>query len=201
MKNAKIAKNAEAPNKPEASKQKKQLIILGSLVGVLGMVLAVQFGGSEPEPPVAAATASPVAGAESQPVAAGGAAPVAAAPAAPEPVATAEDNAVLSQPVEGAFSRSPFANFWSNATASAPSSSQADVPAPVMTLSATMPADSHGLAVIDGQLHFLGDSIQGWQLTEIRPRAVVLRSPADATIVVEMPVLVGKLDLPAGQDG
>ena len=201
MKNAKNARNADGAHKPEASKQKKQLVILGGLVGVLGMVLAVQFGGSEPAPPVAAATENPVVGSASQPAPAGVPAATAAAPAAPAPVEAVDDNEVLSEPATGAFSRSPFANFWSNASASAPSASQADVPAPVMTLSATMPADSQGLAVIDGQLHFLGDSIQGWQLTEIRPRAVVLRSPTDATIVVEMPVLVGKLDLPAGQDG
>jgi len=191
--------------RPEGSgKQQKQLLVLGGLVAVLGVVVAVQFGGSDPAAG-AAALSAPEPGA---PVAAAAAAPAApVAVAAPEPATPAvADNPVLSQPVEDTgLTKSPFANFWNVAKGADPAIAGAAVPElapPSVTLSATMPSATRALAVIDGEMRFVGDLIEGWELAEIQPRRIVLRSPGKATFEVEMPLLSGARALPgAGADG
>jgi len=189
-------KDTDSGIKPKANPQRKQLIVLGGLTAVLALVIFMQFGGSEPAQAATAAapaaeTVAPVPGAATE---------TAAAAAEGVEVATeqpVEDNPVLSEPFDGSLTRSPFASFWSTATGGASSTAATDVPPPAVRLEATMPANRQPLAVIDGRLHFVGDSIQGWRLAEIRSRAVVLESPALASFTVEMPVLVGRLEIPA----
>lgn len=188
-------KAKEKNARPEgAGKQQKQLLVLGGLVAVLGVVLAVQFGGSDPSAEAAALSAP-------DPAAAGAPAPAPAAPvvaeagaAAPAPPPVA-DNPVLSQaaPEEGLL-RSPFANFWNAAQEgeqAVAGTALPDIAPPAVTLNATMPSATRALAVIDGEMHAVGDSIQGWELAEIQPRRIVLRSPAKAVIEISMPLLVG----------
>jgi hypothetical protein len=186
-------KNADKSAKPSNGKQKKQLIMLGGLSAVFAAVLAIQFSGTEAEPAVAAMTAP-------APAPATGTPDVAAAAEAPSgtPIPVAKDNTVLAEPLADAtIKRSPFSNFWNNAPKATTSSVVPTLNAPTITLNATMPSDVAGIAVIDGQLHFVGDSIQGWSLAEVSPRSVTLRAPAGETVVVDMPLLVGKRALPA----
>jgi hypothetical protein len=191
-------KNAAAAA-ARANKQKKQLMFLGGLAAVLAIVLFIQFGGSSP-------SSEPVAQAMEQPAADGSAA--AAAPAA-QPSATAAapaateapiDNPVLIKGVEGlGFTRSPFTNFWnvSGKTGTVSKSGTPDIAAPAVTLTATMPSTVRPMAVIDGQLHFVGDSIGGWTLTDVQSRSVMLRSPTKALITIDMPLLSGSTAMPA----
>jgi len=53
------------------------------------------------------------------------------------------------------------------------------------------------MAVIDGQLHFVGDSIGGWTLTDVQSRSVMLRSPTKALVTIDMPLLTGSTAMPA----
>jgi len=191
-------KAKEKNARPENSAQKMQLAVLGSLLAVLGVVLAVQFGGSDPsaEPVASAASASATEG-QAQPAAAP-AAPVADAATAPAPLLAAADNPVLSQPVQGeGLAKSPFSSFWNvardGATASAAAS---EIAPPSITVNATMPSSTRALAVIDGELHFVGDLIQGWELTEIGARRVVLRSAGKTSMSFEMPLLSGARAVP-----
>ena len=167
------------------SKQKKQFVALGALTLLLVVVLGLQLRDKETDFEVAAlaedAVAAPV---EAQPE---------AAPAEPAPVA--QDNAVLSQaPAEAELTRNPFTTFWSReATDSNVASSY---PAPTVVLGITIPGGDRPLAVIDGELHFVGDLVQGWTLESVQPRSVVLRSPAQEQLVVEMPLFHREL-LPA----
>jgi len=62
----------------------------------------------------------------------------------------------------------------------------------------TMPGNTRPLAIIDGRLHFVGQDVQGWKLAEIRPRAVVLQSPAEERLVIEMPVQLRAVVIPPG---
>ncbi len=185
-------KTPEKSAKPDNGKQQKQLLALGGLSAVFVAVLVIQFGGGSSAPAASAMTAPSPDEATADPVEAGGAE---AAPAG-APIPVAKNNAVLSEPIAaGTTARSPFSNFWSvtptNGTTNVPA-----ISAPTITVNATMPSDTAGLAVIDGQLHFVGDSIQGWSLAEVSPRSVTLRAPAGETVVVAMPLLVGRLALP-----
>jgi hypothetical protein len=196
-------KNAKA----EAGKQKKQLMILGGLVAVLGIVMAIQFGGSHPDAAAAALAQSPSDSAgiaqqlASDPAAAAAAAgmPAPAAPAqsAPStPSGPVSDNPVLSSPVEGeGLLRSPFAGFWNGAIPSggsgAVSGLASDIAPPSFVLNATMPSAQNPLAVIDGEVHTVGDFIQGWQLTEVQARRILLTSPSRATVALDMPLMSG----------
>jgi hypothetical protein len=189
--------------KPDAGKQKKQLLMLGGLVAVLGVVVAVQFGGSEPTPEVAALAQDPAA------IAAASSAPEAGAAAAssPQPAAptsNVSDNPVLSQPVEAeSLPRSPFANFWNVAASggSAVAGPLPDIAPPVVTLNATLPSDTRALAVIDGELYFVGDMVQGWELSDVQPRRIMLRSPSQAMVTIDMPLLAGSVAVPVASDG
>ena len=177
-------KTPEKNSKSDSKKQKKQLIMLGGLAAVFVAVMMTQFGGPKPEYEVAALAVAPDA---VQPVT-----DAAPSPDAPE----AKDNPVLSAPSsDEGLKRSPFSNFWNG-----PSSNSTAVPdatAPSVTVNATMPSATKGMAVIDGELHFVGDTIGGWQLAEVRPRAIVLRGPtANSQVVIDMPLLVGKVALP-----
>lgn len=199
-----MVKAKEKNAKPEVRSQKMQVIILGGLLAVLGVVIAVQFGGGDPaSAPVASALGAPPGAGAAPPSAApaassapatGGATAV---PAPSSPTAVA-DNPVLSQPLaEEGLSRSPFTSFWNVAREGAAAGSV--VPAiapPSITLNATMPSDSRALAVIDGEMHFVGDVIQGWELAEIGARRIVLRSPDRASVTFEMPLLSGVRAVP-----
>jgi hypothetical protein len=186
--------SAAASAAAKAGKQKKQALALGGLVAVLAIVLFVQFGGDSPEGEVAAqALEQPATDASGAPVAApdaGAAAPVAAAPSASGEAPA--DNPVLIKPVEGGLVRSPFTNFW-NATARAGTAKQAqpEMAAPNVTLTATMPSAVRPLAIVDGQLRYVGDVIGGWTLVDIQARSISLRSPTKSVMTVEMPLLSG----------
>jgi hypothetical protein len=131
------------------------------------------------------------------------AAPVASAsgaPEAPSSPAGVADNPVLSRPVEGVgLSRSPFASFWNVAKeGTAAGSAVPAIAPPSITLNATMPSDTRALAVIDGELHFVGDLIQGWELAEIGARRIVLRAADASSLTFEMPLLSGARAVPVG---
>jgi len=200
--------------KPDANKQKKQLLMLGGLVVMLGIVIAVQFGGSEPEataealapPPDPAAIAQELATDPAAAAAALGeeapAAPAASSPASVASGSSVADNPVLSEPVAGeaegeGLLRSPFANFWSVATPAATTGEVVEIAPPSIILNATLPSAHRALAVIDGEMHFVGDVVQGWEVAEVLERRIVLRSPSQATVTIEMPILVGPRALPA----
>ena len=192
-----------------SSKQKKQVLVLGGLMAVLAVVLFIQFGGKSPDaapaamaleqPGAAAAPATPDAGAPAPAPADPNA--VAGAPAAPVvPTPAPVDNPVLSHPVEGdGLVHSPFSNFWNVAQTGGGATPVAA--APTVTLNATMPSSTRPLAIIDGELHFVGDSIGGWELADVQARSIVLRSPANATITIEMPLLSGSSPVPGAAGG
>jgi len=197
-------KAKEKNAKSEAGKQKKQLMILGGLVVVLGIVMAIQFGGSHPDADAAALTppsdpasvAQQLAGDPAAAAAAAGMPPPAApAPSAPSaPTGPVTDNPVLSSPVEGeGLLRSPFAGFWNGAVpaggSGAVSGLASDIAPPSFVLNATMPSAQNPLAVIDGEVHGVGDIIQGWQLTEVQARRILLTSPSRAMVSLDMPLM------------
>lgn len=171
-----------------SSKQKGQLIVLGVLSLLLVAVLGMQFTGDETEYEVAAlasnAMVAPVDTETSEAV------EVQQAP-------RARDNPVLSQspPAEGP-TRNPFENFWSQESEGSPGVQR--LPPPQVSLGMTMPGNTRPLAIIDGRLHFVGQDVQGWKLAEIRPRAVVLQSPAEERLVIEMPVQLRAVVIPPG---
>lgn len=193
-------KDKNAAQAAGASKQKKQLMVLGGLVAVLAVVMLIQFGGKSPDSAQPAqalehpADAASAAVAEATASANTPAAAPAAAPAVPTPPPV--DNAVLNHPAEGdGLVRSPFSNFWSVARSGGGGGAANTVAPPPVTLNATMPSSSRALAVIDGELHCVGDSIQGWELAEVGARSIVLRSPTHATVTIEMPLLAGASSL------
>jgi hypothetical protein len=52
-----------------------------------------------------------------------------------------------------------------------------------------MPSAQNPLAVIDGEVHGVGDIIQGWQLTEVQARRILLTSPSRAMVSLDMPLM------------
>ncbi|HZL99873.1 MAG TPA: hypothetical protein VFD43_06440 [Planctomycetota bacterium] len=167
------------------SKQKQQFAALGALSLLLAVVLVLQFRGGEAELEVAALAPDAVdAAAQAQVVEA----PVQAAP-------VVQDNAVLSQaPAELELPANPFKSFWSHDTGDGQSAAM--LPPPSVVLGITIPGGERPVAVIDGELLFVGDTVQGWTIEEVRPRAVVLRSPSQQQAVVEMPIFRSELVLP-----
>ena len=167
------------------SKQKKQFVALGALTLVLAVVIGLQFRESETDFQVAALSEDAV------PVADAPVAEESAAPAEPE----AQDNPVLSQaPADPVLASNPFTSFWHRETSTgevAPT-----FPAPSVVLGITIPGGDRPVAVIDGELRFVGDVVQGWRLEEVHARSVVLRSPAQEQLVVEMPLFQRTLVLP-----
>ena len=188
-------KTAESGKSKGSTRQKKQFAALGLLSAVLVVVLVLQLRQGEAEYEVAALSQDAV-NAVPDP-----AEEEASLPA--EPVA--QDNPVLSgPPAEIELERNPFTSFWSqeaNGGATA-----ASVPPPSVVLGITIPGGERPVAVIDGQLRFVGDLVQGWTLEAVRPRAIVLRSPTREEFVVEMPVFRRELtalpaSAPPGSDG
>ncbi len=193
-------KDKDKNSRRDAGKQKKQLLMLGGLVVVLGAVVAVQFGGSEPGLEVAALAQEPAPDVAAAP-AAPDAAPAAAA-SSPAPATSVADNPVLSQPVPGdSLPRSPFSNFWNVASTGTTSGPLPEIAPPSVTLNATLPSETRALAVVDGELFFVGDTIQGWELADVQERRIVLRSPSQAMVTIEMPLLSGVRVIPAAADG
>jgi hypothetical protein len=179
-----VKNTAKKSNKSDAAKQKKQLVMLGCLSVVLVGAMIMQFGAGEPEFEVAALAelaSNALTGPDESDEA--------------KPAAAVSDNDILSAPSEfEEFGGNPFSNFWNVASES--SKGMAEVVPPSVTLNATLASERHGLAIIDGQLRSVGDSIDGWMLHEVRARAIVLRSPKADEIVVEMPLLQASVVLP-----
>jgi len=160
------------------SKQKQQFVALGALTLLLAVVIGLQFRESETEYQVAALSEDAVAVTDAPAV------EESAAPAEPE----AQDNPVLSQaPAEPELGGNPFSSFWNRETKE--DAAPTTFPAPSVVLGITIPGGDRPVAVIDGELRFVGDVVQGWKLEEVHARSVVLRSPAQEQLVVEMPLL------------
>ena len=171
--------------KPNAggSHQKRQLSILAVLAVVLVAVVALQFGQSSA--PVALAST----GGEG---AAGSAVALKTAGAAGDVGNPLEltDNLALSGSADSGAGLNPgaFDSFWSF---NEPVDTGVDeLPAPTIVLSATLIGREGELdvAVIDGNLHYVGDMLQGWSLDSISSRAVTLRSSSNRVVEVAMPL-------------
>lgn len=191
--NGKSAKNASKSNG-----EKTKLIVLGLLTAVLGIVLFVQFGGSSDEAVPAAATAA--ADTSGDDVALAASAPRTSGASAVETAeaTVAEVNDRLSQPVDPdeGIERNPFANFWTKPEAAAVERVE-EVKAPTVTLNATLVGGpDQPVAVIDGQLRFVGDLVGGWRLTEVASRSITLQAPTEESIEVSMPVIGGTIRIP-----
>jgi hypothetical protein len=178
---------AESGKGGMGSKQKNQLIVLIVLSLLLAGVVVHQFSGSETEYEVAALAAD----AMTAPLE-----PEQPAVAVVEDEPRAEENPVLSQPPpEEGLERNPFANFWNRDDLGEDAAER--LPPPQIAVGLTLPASTRPLAVIDGSMRFVGETIQGWTLAEVRPRAVVLQSPSEERLVVEMPVHLRVVTVPA----
>lgn len=166
-------------------KQKKQLIVLGSLSVLLVLVLFMQLS-DDADLDVAVLEGNVAQAFEGD--------ETSEEPAEDEVVAGV-DNPVLSEPSEGeTLKRDPFAAFWDN---EAPAESEEVITElPVLRLDATMPHPRLPLAVIDGSLHFMGDVIQGWTIDQIGDRSITLRAPSNDTHTVQMPVLSAQISIP-----
>ena len=183
MKNAE-KKPAESAQAKGARKQRNQLLVLGALVLCLVVVLVMQLGGEVEHTPAALVDGVVHALAE----------PAAAEPELEQFVPDAEINPVLSEEDEGVLGRDPFAAFWGSE--SPVEKGEVNLVPPTVTLSATMPYGKLPLAILDGQMRFRGDDVQGWTLDEIGERRVVLRAPSQDVFVIEMPLLHGRIDVP-----
>ena len=184
--------SGEANGKPRkagaSSKQRTQMIVLAGLSAVLVAVVVGQFGGSETEYEVAALAADAMIAPEAD---------IEPDDVAVELAPRARDNPVLSKPPsEAGLQRNPFENFWSREATGAGAVQR--LPPPQIAVGMTLPGSTRPLAIIDGRLRFVGETIQGWTLAEVRPRAVVLQSPAEERLVVEMPVHLRAVVIPHG---
>ena len=199
MKTADNQKDAQIPDDIKAKaakKQRKQLIVLGVLVLILGLVLSSQMGGDSPTVPV---PAEGIARAATEDASEGGEEVSEAAPVEANPILSRSLFSDAEEPDDGAEDDSelesdPFSAFWS--TTAEVQETEVKLQPPVINLSATLESERLPVAVIDGRMAFLGDNIQGWTLDEIRERAVVLRAPSNDIYTVEMPVLYGRIDTP-----
>jgi hypothetical protein len=151
-----------------------QLVVLVLLTVVLIVVLAVQQQSSGAHWEVAA-----LAHTASRPGSEG---------PGSEPSSSIEvvDNAVLSAPA-GAdeLERNPFEGFWNRG-----GDGHGEPEPPRIEVDLTLPGGERPVAIVDGRLRTVGDEIQGWRLVEVRPRAIVLESPAGTRLVAEMPRLL-----------
>ena len=161
------------------AKGKRQALLLGGLVSVLGVVLIVQFSGTDDA--MAATSPSFDTAVESLQESAHRISEA-------ESMVAVPDNAALSSEssANGVVS-SPFENFW-NVDAPTETSIE-EIPVPSITLNCTFTSGREPVAVIDGQTRFVNDMIQGWRLVSIGSREVVLESRAKTVITVEMPLL------------
>ncbi len=189
-------KTPDKNSKANPGRQRKQQLLLGGLVLLLAGVLSQQMGGDDDAPLEVAAladTATAAAASEPESLAALGEA---------VPSIVVRDNPVLSKPLpagEEELTRSPFTSFW--VTTNASTGVVMDLQAPAVQLNLTLPSEVRPVAIIDGRVCLLGDDIHGWELTEVRARAVVLRSPTNSLTVVEMPLLGISRPLPGAITG
>jgi len=164
-------------------KPNKQLIILGGLVAMLGVVLISQFSGDDEK---ASASTAPIEVDEA-------AVADARAEVAADGNRNIVGNAVLSQASGAdALNDGVFKSFWNVATPVVVEVKQ--TPPPSITIDGTLtPADGEDsgarLAVIDGRIRREGELIGGWALASIQRRAVTLRSSSNQLITVSMPIL------------
>lgn len=186
---AKAASNKKTGN-VENAKQKKQVLMLSGLAVLLVAVLFIQFGGSTPKNEVAALAEITLDDAVSDAEAGGEV--VAGAPVA------RENPVLLQSEKDDKLLRNAFSNFWDSA--SADEAPIVELTPPSIKLSGTMPGDGRAIAIIDGRIRFVGDTIDGWKLAEILPRAILLTGPGDASVVIDMPVIFGRVTVPAGLD-
>jgi len=173
------------PAQKGASKQKKQLLVLGLLSLVLLAVVGSQFSGDDDG---SGGSAEPTAAALENPVVADAAGAQGASVTSPLSV---PDNVALSAPgADVTVERNPFESFW-NSSAPIETTVQ-EIPAPSVTLNGTMVSSVEGgksVAVIDGKTRLLGDLIQGWRLVSIGSREIGLESPTKSVVSVQMPLL------------
>lgn len=177
-----------AADKVVDKKQRNQVIMLGGLAALLVVVLFIQFSNSEPEFEVSALTSEALVGGE-------GDTEDAADILFDGPIAKGNPVLLQGKDDEGML-RNAFSNFWDNA--SADEARLVEFTPPSIKLSGTMPGEGRAIAIIDGRIQFLGDTIDGWKLSEIRPRAVVLTGPGGANVVIDMPVIFGRVSVPEG---
>ena len=186
-------KGRGVPNQAVARTKKKQAVQLVIMLGLLAVLVFVWVPLMGDDETAAASTASlaPAAGAASANDTS------AAAPAGAGSVeALAKENDVLSgAPNPDGLIRSPFANFWKNATGT-PEVPVEEIKPPTVKLTATAPGGPMPIAVLDGQLRYVGDAVQGWELSSISERRIELRSPNNTSISVEMPLLQASKPLP-----
>lgn len=169
-----------------ASKQKKQLMVLGFLAVTLGVVLTIQFGGDGDGEAMASTNAAAGSGAS---VLSGISQAQAAQPASVTPGELSPDNAVLVAAGESVRAN-PFASFWStDEPEEIVEEAVVVLPPPNVTLSATMTSGRSPVAYVDGQIRRLGDVIGGWTLFDIGPRQIRLRSPDGNETTIAMPLL------------
>ncbi|MHC4844832.1 MAG: hypothetical protein ACYTCU_01585 [Planctomycetota bacterium] len=177
-------------DKPENAKQKKQLIMLSGLAVLLVAVLFIQFSGSEPEYEAAALAEVDLEDVDSE--------SKDGTEAVVESSMAKENPVLLQSEDEDGLLRNAFSNFWDNQ--SADEGPVVELTPPSIKLSGTMPGDGRAIAIIDGRIRFVGDMIDGWELSEILTRAVVLKGPTDTTITIDMPVIFGRVSVPEELD-
>ena len=172
--------NADLVSSQGASKEKKQLVVLGVLLAVLAVVLGAQFsaaedGVAEAQPALAEA----VTGLEGS---------VDRINEGRDLLTEVPDNQALSDTTQDqGVTKSPFQSFWN--TAQPIETTVEEIPAPSITLNGTITSGRRPVAIIDGQTKFIGDQIAGWRLKDIGSREVKLESPTKAVVTVAMPLL------------
>lgn len=184
------ADSAKGANQEAASTQKKQVIMLSGLAVLLIAVLFMQFSGSKPEFEAAALMDIDLEGLEND--IEDGEADFS------EPTVAKENPVLLQTSEDDALLRNAFSNFWDNA--SADDGPVVELTPPSAKLSGTMPGAQRGIAIIDGRISFVGDMVDGWEISEILSRQVVLRGPTGVTAVIDMPVIFGRVTVPASLD-
>ncbi len=176
-----------------ANGQNTKLMLLGVLSLVLVGVLWAQFGGSDDSDAGQIVLDDSALGDK---VAAAASAPPTDA-IADAKAAVAEVNERLSEaPTKEGLESNPFTNFWSKPKA-APVQTTEELKPPTVTLNGTLTGEGDiPVALIDGRMHFVGDTIEGWRLTEVASRSIKLQAPTEESIEVLMPVIAGKIRIP-----
>jgi len=168
---------------PGASSQKRQLTILAALAVVLVAVVALQFGQGSAPVAQASTAADGAVGAAVAPPATGDSA------AAANPTEFS-NNLALSGTADsgGGLNPGAFESFWS--FSEPVDAGVEELPPPTILLSATLIGREGELdvAVIDGDLRYVGDMLQGWSLDSISSRSVTLRSSSNRVVSVAMPL-------------
>ncbi len=172
--------NADLVSSQGASKEKKQLVVLGVLVAVLAVVMGAQFSSAEDGVASAQpALAEAVTGLEGS---------VERINEGKDMLSEVPDNQALSNASgDQGVKKSPFQSFWSSDQPI--ETTVEEIPAPSVTLNGTITSGRKPVAIIDGQTRFIGDQISGWRLKDIGSREVKLESPTKAVVTVAMPLL------------